>query len=117
MKSISTIILKPLKQTQVKKNKSSICDYLAISTCAEPVKENCIESVFSTQNLIILSNIDEALQDPKWKKSMDDEYEVLIEKKVWEVVLPPPDTNIVGSCWTHICKFNKDRTAMAKSKW
>ena len=32
---------------------------------------------------------------------MDDEYEALIEKKVWEVVLLPPDTNIVGSCWTH----------------
>ena len=47
---------------------------------------------------------------------MDDEYEALIEKKVWEVVLPPPDTNIVGSRWTHICKHNEDRTARAKSR-
>ena len=31
---------------------------------------------------------------------MDNEYEALIEKKVWEVVLPPPNTNIVGSHWT-----------------
>ena len=45
---------------------------------------------------------------------MDDQYEALIEKKVWEVVLPPPDTNIVGVCWTHICKHNQDRTARAK---
>ena len=45
---------------------------------------------------------------------MDNEYEALIEKKVWEVVLPPPDTNIVGSHWTHIFKCNKDRTARAK---
>ena len=47
---------------------------------------------------------------------MDDEYEALIEKKVWEVVLPPLDTNIVGSRWTHICKRNQDRTAKANSR-
>ena len=47
---------------------------------------------------------------------MDDEYEALIKKKVWEVVFPPPDTDIVGSCWTHICKCNEDRTARAKSR-
>ena len=32
------------------------------------------------------------------------------------VVLLPPDTNIVGSHWTHICKCNEDRTARAKSR-
>ena len=47
---------------------------------------------------------------------MDDGYEALIKKKVWEVVLLPPDTNIAGSCWTHICKQNQDRTARAKSR-
>ena len=57
-------------------------DYLAISACAEPVEENCIESTFSAQDLTILTTIDEALQDPTWKKSMDDEYEALIKKKV-----------------------------------
>ena len=47
---------------------------------------------------------------------MDEEYEALIEKKVWEVVLPAPNINIVGSCWTHICKHNEDRTVRAKSR-
>ena len=28
---------------------------------------------------------------------MDDEYEALIDKKVWDVVLPPPNINIVGN--------------------
>ena len=51
-----------------------------------------------------------------WKQSMDNEYKALIEKKVWEVVLLPPDTNIVRSRWTHICKRNEDRTARAKSR-
>ena len=78
--------------------------------------ENSIESVFSTQDLVILTNIDDALQNPTWKKSMDEEYEALIEKKVWKVVLPPPNINIVGSHWTHICKCNEDRTVRAISR-
>ena len=49
--------------------------YFAISACMEPTRENSIESVFSTQDLVIPTNIDEALQSPTWKKSMDDEYE------------------------------------------
>ena len=47
---------------------------------------------------------------------MDEEYEALIEKRVWDIVLPPPDTNIVGSRWTHICKHNEDNTPRAKSR-
>ena len=39
-------------------------NYLTISACAELVEEKCIESVFSTQDLVILTNIDEALQYP-----------------------------------------------------
>ena len=42
-----------------------------------------------TQDLIVPTNTTEAVKDPIWRKSMDDEYEALIEKKVWEVVLPP----------------------------
>ena len=92
------------------------CNYLAISACAKPVEEKCIESVFSTQDLIIPTDIDEALQNPTWKKPMDHEYDAFIKKKVWEVILPPPDTNIVGSRWTHICKCNQDRTVRDKSR-
>ena len=97
-------------------DKEEFNEYFAISAHAESVEEKSVEDVFATQDLIILTNTTEALKDPTWKKSMDEEYEALIEKKVWEVVLPPPDTNIVGSRWTHICKGNKDRTVRAKSR-
>ena len=80
------------------------------------LKKKNMENIFMTQDLIVPTNTTEALKDPIWKKSIDNKYEALIEKKVWEVVLPPPDTNIVRSCWTHICKCNKDRTARAKSR-
>ena len=61
-----------------------------------------MENIFMSQDLIVPTNTTEALEDPIWRKSMSDEYEALIEKKVWEVVLPPLDMNIVGSRWTHI---------------
>ena len=105
--------MKPLELFQ---EKQEFDEYFAISACAELVEERSIEDVFATQDLIVPTNTTEALKDSIWKKSMDEEYEALIEKKVWEVVLPPLDTNIVGSRWTHICKQNQDRTARAKSR-
>ena len=56
-------------------------DYLTISASTELVEENSTDSAFSTQDLFIPTNIDEALQNPTWKKSMDNEYEALIRKK------------------------------------
>ena len=91
-------------------------EYFAISAHAESVEENNVENIFIAQDLVVPTNTTEALKDPIWRKSMDEEYEALIEKKVWDVVLPPPDTNIVGSRWTHICKHNEDRTVRAKSR-
>ena len=39
-------------------------EYFAISACVEPTGENNIEYVFLTQDLVILTDIDEALQSP-----------------------------------------------------
>ena len=54
--------------------------YLAIS--AEPVEENDIDIAFSTQTLTIPNSTNEALKDPIWKESMNDEYKALIDKNV-----------------------------------
>ena len=47
---------------------------------------------------------------------MDNAYRALIDKKVWEVVLPPPDANIVGSHWTYVCNTNQDGATRLKSR-
>jgi hypothetical protein len=39
-----------------------------------------------------------------WKKSMDKEYQALIDKGVWERTKPPPGANIVGNRWVFIWK-------------
>ena len=97
-------------------DKEEFDEYFTTSAHAESVEKQNMENTFMAQDLIAPANTTEALKDPIWRKSIDDEYEALIKKKVWEVVLPPPNTNIVKSCWTHICKCNEDRTAKAKSR-
>ena len=46
---------------------------------------------------------------------MDNEYNALIDKQTWEVVLPPPNANIVGSRWTYVCKRDQERGTRPKS--
>ena len=62
----------------------------------ESIDEKNGENIFIAQDLVVPTNTTEALKDPIWR--------------------PPPDTNIVGSRWTHICKHNDDRTPRAKSR-
>ena len=58
-----------------------------------------------------------ALSDPTWKKSMDDEIKAQIEKDTWELVIPPPGVNIVGSTWKHVLKQDqKGAIVHAKSQ-
>ena len=48
---------------------------------------------------------------------MDGEYKALINKNVWEVILLPPDANIIGSPrWTYICKTTQDGATRPKSQ-
>ena len=63
----------------------------------EPIDEEQVDDAFTGQDLIEPNSTDEALQNPVWKKSMDNEYNALIDKQIWEVVLPPPNANIVSS--------------------
>ena len=44
---------------------------------------------------------------------MNDKYKASIDKNIWEVILPPPDANIVGSHWTYVCKTNPIAAAAA----
>ncbi|XP_020232585.1 uncharacterized protein LOC109812930 [Cajanus cajan] len=49
-----------------------------------------------------------ALRDPNWKKSMDDEYDALINNKIWELVPRPPNVNVIRSMWIFYHKYKSD---------
>lgn len=49
--------------------------------------------------------VSKAMQDPRWKYDMDDEYNTLLSNCTWELVPPKPIMNIFGSkC---VLKINK----------
>ena len=48
-------------------------------------------------------NVNEAINNPIWKKSMDEELKAQVDKNTWEMVIPPRGVNIVGSKGTY-CK-------------
>ena len=55
-------------------------------------------------------NMNEAINNPIWKKSMDKELKAQIDKNTWEMVIPPKGVNIVGSKWTYCLKKNDKST-------
>ena len=62
-------------------DKEEFDEYFTISAHAESVEDKNVENIFIAQNLIVPTNTTEALKDPIWRKSMDEEYEALIKKK------------------------------------
>ncbi|UYV77314.1 hypothetical protein LAZ67_15000474 [Cordylochernes scorpioides] len=43
-----------------------------------------------------------------WKKAMEEEFDSLIENKIWELVDPPKNRNIIGTKWVFKTKCNSD---------
>ena len=54
--------------------------------------------------------MNEAINNPIWKKSMDEELKAQIDKNTWEMVIPPEGVNIVRSKWTYCLKKNDKNT-------
>ena len=45
------------------------------------------------------ANVQQALQDPNWKKAVDAEYNSLVDHGVWKVTTVPTGRAVVGSRW------------------
>lgn len=48
------------------------------------------------------------LKDPRWLKSMKEEYHALISNGTWTLVSRPPGANVVSSMWLFKHKFHAD---------
>jgi hypothetical protein len=53
-------------------------------------------------------NVQEALSNPQWKATMDDEYAALIRNKTWRLVPPQPDWNVIDYKWVYKIKHKID---------
>jgi hypothetical protein len=54
------------------------------------------------------SSAKEALQDPNWKKAMQDEYNSLVSNKVWDVSTLPQGRTAIGGKWHFVIKYGAD---------
>ena len=64
----------------------------------------------SIQNIDIPNNVSQALQDPNWKKAMDEEMRALDHNQTWELVRLPKGKKPVGCRWVYTIKCNSDGT-------
>lgn len=46
-----------------------------------------------------LTSLDEALDDAKWLKAMEEEYDALLQNKTWYLVSPSNKKNIIDCKW------------------
>jgi hypothetical protein len=57
------------------------------------IRYGCFTSTGEPQNL------EEALNDERWKAAMDNEYHALMENKTWHLVPPKKGRNIIDCKW------------------
>ena len=53
-------------------------------------------------------NVEEALQDPKWKKAMEEEISALKKNKTWENCQLPKGKKTMGCRWVFRIKYHAD---------
>jgi histone deacetylase 1/2 len=53
-------------------------------------------------------SVEEVLQDERWVKAMDSEYNALMKNKTWHLVSPPKGKNIIGCKWVFKVKRKAD---------
>ena len=56
--------------------------------------------------------VEEALQDENWVDSMHQELHQFVRNDVWELVLRPKDTHMIGTKWIFKNKTNEDGEAV-----
>ena len=56
----------------------------------------------------IPSNVHDALADPKWRKAMNEEMEVLQKNATWELVPLPKGMKPIGCRWVFTVKLKLD---------
>ena len=61
-----------------------------------------IESVREPETL------SEAIKDPRWVNTMDEEMETLCKNETWDLIPHPPNKKVIGCKWIYKVKHNAD---------
>jgi hypothetical protein len=66
----------------------------------------------------ITSSVRTALVDPHWRRAMEEEYVALLANHTWDLVPPPPGTNVVTGKWLFHHKLTSNGSLdRYKARW
>jgi hypothetical protein len=88
-------------------SRSDHSDSCGVAISATPITDEISCSLVPDKNQAEPASVEEALDSPIWRNSMDEEYKALINHGTWEVVPAPANTNIVGNRWVFIWKHDQ----------
>ena len=86
------------------KTKYSINNYVS----SHRLTESYAFTVNQLSQVSIPSNVQDALDDPKWKKAMNEEMEALQKNATWELVPLPKGMKPIGCRWVFTVKLKPD---------
>lgn len=67
---------------------------------------------------IVPTTVAQAMRDPNWRQSMEDEYNAQIKNHMFELVPPRPEQHVIATKWVHTVKYSPDGTIRRyKSRW
>lgn len=56
------------------------------------------------------SCVTQALKDARWRAAMSEEFTALSKHGTWDLVRPPPASNVIGCKWVFVIKRLPDGT-------
>ncbi|KAE8702231.1 Detected protein of unknown function [Hibiscus syriacus] len=120
--SSSSILIPPRQSTRVKKQPSWLHDYVQSYQSSSlpgtyPISNFLSYSRLPTKTQLYLSSIShlvepktytEAIQNPEWIKSMNEEFLALESNNTWSLVPLPSNKTPIGSKWVYHIKYKSN---------
>ena len=98
------IALHKWKRECTKKKLYPFCKYVSLHRLSPAYKSFLAE----IDKYKVPTTMSEAIQDPKWKISIDDEMAALEKNKTWDLGTVPDGKRTVGCKWVYTIKHNSD---------
>ncbi|PRQ29721.1 putative RNA-directed DNA polymerase [Rosa chinensis] len=96
--------VKRYEPTLTAKSKYPVANYMSTRRLSKSY-----ESFMNQISTVSVPNkVQDALGDPKWRKAMEEEMEVLQKSNTWQLVPPPQGKKAVGCRWVFTVKHNAD---------
>ena len=77
----------------------------------------CKKKTYPTSLIAEPRTVKQALQDPKWKLAMEQEYQALLKNQTWSLVPPSSNAKIIRCKWVFKIKHKPDGSIDRYKAW